>query len=92
MAQSGRPDESIRQIGVRPFAAGWAVSEASFDNSQFFKSGSRAEDAARNLGARFAGAGHASEITIYLRDGSLGGRFMCPTEGVAERNEGPSAW
>lgn len=74
----------MHQIGVRPFADGWAVSDESFDNAQVFRSGSRAEDAAKSLAARLAGAGYPSEITIFLRDGAIGGRFICRAEGSGQ--------
>ncbi len=81
MSKPASQPESVRQIGVRPFAHGWAVSGDSFDNPQVFRSGSRAEDAARSLAARFAHAGYPSEITIFLRDGAIGGRFVCRADG-----------
>ena len=70
----------LQQIGVRPIAGGWGVSGDSFANTQLFRSGARAEDAARSLGARLAGAGYPSEVTIFLRNGAVGGRFICPAE------------
>ncbi|HEY5288814.1 MAG TPA: hypothetical protein VIJ59_02145 [Caulobacteraceae bacterium] len=69
----------VRVIVVEPFAHGWAVRQSSVDNSQVFVSGAKAEDAAKRLGARLADAGQATEIQVYLRDGALGGRFVCPT-------------
>ncbi|HEY7899583.1 MAG TPA: hypothetical protein VIC25_00210 [Caulobacteraceae bacterium] len=69
----------VNLIVVEPFAHGWAVSQAAADNAQLFASGARAEDAAKFLGARLAEAGQATEIRVYLRDGALGGRFLCPT-------------
>ena len=68
-----------RVIVVEPFAEGWAVRQPSVGNSQIFASGAKAEDAARLLGARLAWAGEAAEIQVYLRDGALAGRFLCPT-------------
>jgi hypothetical protein len=68
----------VRVIVVEPFAHGWAVKQPSVDNTQEFASGAKAEDAARRLGARLAGAGHPAEIQVYLRDGALAGRFVCP--------------
>jgi hypothetical protein len=64
-------------IVVEPFAHGWAVRQPSVDNSQVFKSGAKAEAAARSLGARLANAGKPAEIQVYLRDGALAGRFIC---------------
>ena len=67
----------VRVIVVEPFAHGWAVRQPSVHNSQVFRSGAKAEDAAKRLGARLAGAGLAAEIQVYLRNGALGGRFVC---------------
>ena len=67
----------VSVIVVEPFAQGWAVRQPSIDNSQVFVSGAKAEDAARRLGARLAGAGLAAEIRVYLRNGALAGRFLC---------------
>ena len=68
----------IQVISVEPMADGWAVRQDQIDNPQVFASGAKAEDAARRLGARLARGGDAAEIRIYLRDGALGGRFLCP--------------
>lgn len=82
MANAASDEHGVHRIGVRPFAGGWAVSDDSFDNPQVFRSGSRAEDAAKSLGARSADAGYASEITIFLRNGAIGGRFICRADGA----------
>jgi hypothetical protein len=68
----------VKVICVEPLADGWALRHATVDNPQVFVSGAKAEDAALRLGARLAAAGDAAEIRIYLRDGALGGRFLCP--------------
>jgi hypothetical protein len=68
----------IQVISVEPLASGWALRQASVENPQVFTSGAKAEDAAMNLGARLAEAGRSTEIRVYLRDGTLGGRFVCP--------------
>jgi hypothetical protein len=67
----------VSVIVVEPFAQGWAVRQPAVDNSQVFKSGAKAEAAARQLGARLAKAGMPAEIQVYLRDGALAGRFVC---------------
>jgi len=72
----------VHVIHVEPFAHGWAVKEATVDNPQVFASGAKAEAAALSLGARLADAGDASEVHVYLRDGSLGGRFICQAHGA----------
>ena len=63
-------------IIVEPSADGWAVKSAPFANEMFFKSGESAEAAARELGSRMARASGAVVIEIFLRDGSLGGRYV----------------
>jgi len=68
----------VKVISVQPLAQGLALCQAAVDNPQVFASGAKAEDAALRLGARLAAAGDAAEIHIYLRDGALGGRFVCP--------------
>jgi hypothetical protein len=65
-------------IVVEPLAQGWAVRHEEGGVSQVFRSGAKAEAAAHRLGARLALAGIAAEIRVYLRDGVLGGRFVCP--------------
>ena len=67
----------VEVIDVEPVDGGWALRHASVDNAQLFSSGAKAENAARKLGARLSDAGEAAEIRIYLRDGSLAGRFLC---------------
>lgn len=70
-------NETVRHIRVAPLGDGWAMAEATLDNAQFFKSGSHAEAATRSLGEHLTDAGEPSEISIYLRDGPPGGRFIC---------------
>jgi hypothetical protein len=65
-------------IVVEPLAHGWAVRHEEGGVSQVFRSGAKAEAAALSLGARLALAGIAAEIRVYLRNGALGGRFLCP--------------
>jgi hypothetical protein len=75
----------VQVILVEPLAGGWAVGHTAVENRQLFASGAKAEDAARRLGASLSKAGAPSEIRVYLRDGSLAGRFLCPAWGEAER-------
>ena len=66
-------------ITIRPLdGQGWAVELSGVENAQHFRSGARAESAARRLAQRLADAGRQSEILIYLRDGVLGGHFVAP--------------
>ncbi len=71
----------INVIYVEPMADGWAVRKDEIVNPQVFSSGAKAEDAALRLAQSLAGAGQASEVRVYLRDGVLGGRFTCPAVG-----------
>ena len=70
-----------QSIVVEPSAEGWAVKAAHFDNEMFFKSGENAELAARTLGAKMARANAAVTIEVFLRDGSLGGRYVWADRG-----------
>ncbi|MDB5425607.1 MAG: hypothetical protein JWQ29_3023 [Phenylobacterium sp.] len=63
-------------IIVEPSAEGWVVKSAHFDNEMFFRSGESAEVAARDLGARMARESASVVMEIFLRDGSLGGRYV----------------
>jgi hypothetical protein len=69
--------ETIELIIVRPTPNGWCVARDGFGHGQSFQSGATAEAAARQLGAAIARGGQAAEIRIFLRDGSLAGRFAC---------------
>jgi len=68
----------FHEITVAPAPGGWAVRTGGVENDMLFLSGASAESAARKLAANVADAGEASEILIYLRDGTLAGRFVCP--------------
>jgi hypothetical protein len=74
----------VTLIYVEPLAQGWALRQAKVANPQVFASGAKAEDAALRLGERLAAAGAPAEIRIYLRDGVLGGRFLCPATHLSE--------
>ena len=47
----------------------------------FFRSGESAELAARALGTKMAQADAAVTIEVFLRDGSLGGRYVWAERG-----------
>ncbi|KQW71916.1 hypothetical protein ASE17_03285 [Phenylobacterium sp. Root77] len=64
------------QILVSPAGQGWAVRSEAFDNDLLFEAGGRAEAAARALADRYARAGSAAEVSIFLRNGDLAGRFL----------------
>jgi len=63
-------------ITVEPRVHGWVVKSTPFDNEMFFRSGESAEFAARDLGTRMARAGDSVTVEIFLRDGSLAGRYV----------------
>jgi hypothetical protein len=64
------------QILVSPAGQGWAVRSEAFDSDLLFEAGGRAEAAARALADRYARAGSAAEVSIFLRNGDLAGRFL----------------
>ena len=67
-------------ISVVPDRDGWTVSSNVFANAMVFRSGAKAEAAARGLGVRFAKSGEPAQIWVYLRDGTLAGQFICAPE------------
>jgi hypothetical protein len=67
----------VQAIKVTPSADGWAVKSEAFDSEMFFRSGADAEAAACSLGTKIARVGAAVQIQIFLRDGTLGGRYVC---------------
>jgi hypothetical protein len=77
----------VQVISVTPVGEGWTVRADPFDNEMMFLSGAKAELAARRMGGAWSKGGMAAEIRIFLRDGSLAGRFVCPSlseSGTAE--------
>lgn len=70
-------------IAVNALAAGWSVEADDLENPLMFRAGSHAEAAAKSLAEGYALAGKPSEIRIFLRDGSLGGRFVCGPHGLS---------
>lgn len=65
-------------IIVAPAGRGWVLRSSALGSEQFFSSGGRAEDAARNLAGRLAEAGRDAELEIVLRDGAVAGRLTFP--------------
>ncbi len=63
-------------IAVVPLGDGWAVRYPGVDNDMLFSAGAKAEAAARDLARRIARSGRATEVSIFLRDGALAGRFL----------------
>ena len=68
----------VHVISVTPADSGWSVHASGSHDEMTFLSGAKAERAARRLGDKIAAAGEGAEIRIYLRDGALAGRFVCP--------------
>lgn len=63
-------------VTVRPLSTGWQV-DALGQEPLVFSSGAQAERAARRLAEALADNAGAAAVRIYLRDGRLGGRFLC---------------
>ena len=72
--------DTLELITVTPTPGGWLVAREGTAHRQSFQSGATAEAAARQLGAAIARGGRAAEIQIFLRDGSLAGRFACAAQ------------
>lgn len=79
----------IHRISVEPLGPGWAVRAEALDNPMIFHSGAQAELAARHLGERLANAGLYGIIEVRLRDGALGGRYLCPPARAAQAPAAP---
>lgn len=76
----GQEPHMIRSISVTPVGSGWTVRSEPFDNEMHFFSGAKAESAARRMGSTITKGGDTAEIRIFLRDGSLAARFLCPPQ------------
>jgi hypothetical protein len=63
-------------ISITAAQAGWRVQGDTLENGMMFLSGAEAETAARQLAQRYADAGQATEIEVFLRDGTLAGRYV----------------
>jgi hypothetical protein len=63
-------------ISVRAIDDGWRVQGDTLENGMLFLSGAEAEGAARTLAERYAEVGQFTEIQVFLRDGSLAGRYV----------------
>jgi hypothetical protein len=67
----------VHVVSVIPVSGGWAVSSGVIAAPLVFFSGGKAEAAARRLAETIAHRGETAEIRIFLRDGSMAGRFVC---------------
>ncbi len=65
-----------RVISVRPAGPNWTVVDSIVDAEEVCATGAQAETAGRRRLDELACAGEAAELRIYLRDGSLAGRFV----------------
>ncbi len=63
-------------ISVHAEADGWRLQGDTLEHGLVFRSGAEAEGVARSLAERYAQAGRATEIHVFLRDGSLAGRYV----------------
>ena len=63
-------------ITVTPIADGWKLDCALCDREQLYRSGADAEAGAHNLATEIAASGATAVIQIFLRDGTLGGRYV----------------
>lgn len=67
----------MQTITIRPAGdRGWMVEHPSVDNPMIFRSGAEAERAAKRLAVKLAEAGAPTEITVTLRDGRVGARYV----------------
>ena len=79
--ENRQEETMVHVITVAATEGGWAVRHDVAANAMLFTSGAKAERAARKRGVTLAQSGAPTEIQIFLRDGSLGGRFLCPAQG-----------
>ena len=63
-------------ISIRAAQDGWSVQGDTLENGMMFLSGAEAETAARSLAQRYSDVGQPTEIEVFLRDGSLAGRYV----------------
>ena len=63
-------------ISIKAAQDGWSVQGDTIENGMMFLSGAEAETAARLLAQRYSDAGRPTEIAVFLRDGSLAGRYV----------------
>ena len=63
-------------ISITAAQAGWRLQGDTLENGMMFLSGAEAETAARLLAQRYADAGQPTEIEVFLRDGTLAGRYV----------------
>ena len=67
----------METIVVEPLAEGWAIRAPAIANDLIFRTGSSAEDAAKALALRLAGAGEPVRLKLKLRNSDIAARFIC---------------
>jgi hypothetical protein len=75
-------------ITVAPSHGAWIVKRRTAKTPQVFRNGVTAEAAARQLGDAIARGGEAAEIQVFLGDGSLAERFLCPAATASKAKAG----
>jgi hypothetical protein len=65
-------------ISVAPVGEDWAIQSDALPEDLVFRSGGRAETAARDLARRRAADGQAAEVRIFVRGGALAGVLTYP--------------
>lgn len=68
------------ELSVRCGEAGWRLEAPHLPRPRAFDTGAQAERAARDMAEALARDGHAVKLSIWLRDGSIGGRFLFPPD------------
>jgi len=63
-------------IRIKAAQDGWSLQGDTLQHGMMFLSGAEAETAARALAQRYSAAGQPTEIEVFLRDGSLAGRYV----------------
>ncbi|MCC7267483.1 MAG: hypothetical protein IT546_09125 [Caulobacteraceae bacterium] len=75
----------MQTISVTPADAGWAVRSEAIVGPLLFRSGAKAEAAAKRLAQALAAVGDPVRIDISLRNGQPGGRYLFDPEGASAR-------
>ncbi len=66
----------MKTIEIVPAGSGWMIRSDVIKNELLFRSGASAESAAVRLGQGLADAGESSQISVFIRDGSLARQFI----------------
>lgn len=81
------PTVALTAIAILPADGGWLVRCNALDNALAFRSGASAERAALRLAQGFADAGTDTQISVFIRDGSLAKRFVTPASRPSGRSQ-----